>query len=76
MLEAKFAANKYLSIPERIELAKKMELTEQQVKTWFQNRRTKWKKTLKEQDQAEAEQGSEDTASHQELQQSEESQDD
>lgn len=52
-LEEKFATEKYLSVPQRLELAKKLGLSEQQVKTWFQNRRTKWKKRLKEQDQAE-----------------------
>ena len=52
-LEGKFARQKYLSVPDRLELAKELNLTEQQVKTWFQNRRTKWKRRLKEQDQAE-----------------------
>ncbi len=54
VLEDTFAAQKYLSVPERIKVAKDLNLTEQQMKTWFQNRRTKWKKRLKEQDQAEA----------------------
>ena len=53
VLERKFIEKKYLSIPERIELANFLSLTEQQIKTWFQNRRTKWKKQLSEQDKVE-----------------------
>lgn len=53
VLEEKFVEQKYLSIPERIQLAQDLSLTEQQVKTWFQNRRTKWKKQLSEQDRVE-----------------------
>ena len=58
-LEKNFAKQKYLSIPERLDLAKDLDLTEQQVKTWFQNRRTKWKRQLSEQDKAEKEAESE-----------------
>ncbi len=60
-LEKNFAKQKYLSIPERLDLAKELDLTEQQVKTWFQNRRTKWKRQLSEQDKAEKEAESERT---------------
>lgn len=52
-LEDNFAKQRYLSVPERLQLAQELGLSEQQVKTWFQNRRTKWKKQLSEQDQAE-----------------------
>lgn len=43
-LETKFAEKKYLSVPDRMELAGRLELSETQVKTWFQNRRMKCKK--------------------------------
>uniref|UniRef100_A0A7E4ZUK8 Homeobox domain-containing protein n=1 Tax=Panagrellus redivivus TaxID=6233 RepID=A0A7E4ZUK8_PANRE len=43
-LEQKFASSRYLTIRERVYLAKTLRLTESQIKIWFQNRRTKWKK--------------------------------
>ncbi|KAJ8727520.1 hypothetical protein PYW07_001639 [Mythimna separata] len=45
-LEAEFKIDKYLSVSKRMELSKALGLTEVQIKTWFQNRRTKWKKQL------------------------------
>ena len=45
-LEESFEKQKYLSAFDRHELAAKLKLSDTQVKTWYQNRRTKWKKTV------------------------------
>lgn len=45
-LETKFENQKYLSTPDRIQLAETLGLTQIQVKTWYQNRRMKWKKQV------------------------------
>ncbi|KAH9529800.1 T-cell leukemia homeobox protein 1 [Dermatophagoides farinae] len=42
-LEKRFHKQKYLASAERATLAKNLKMTDAQVKTWFQNRRTKWR---------------------------------
>ncbi|KAJ8711561.1 hypothetical protein PYW08_008515 [Mythimna loreyi] len=44
-LEKRFSASKYLSPDERRALASTLRLSDRQVKTWFQNRRAKWRRT-------------------------------
>jgi hypothetical protein len=38
-LEKSFERQKYLSVQDRMELANKLNLSDTQVKTWYQNRR-------------------------------------
>merc|ERR1712110_1041483 len=44
IMEKMFESKKYLNATERSHLSRELCVTEQQVKIWFQNRRTKWKK--------------------------------
>ena len=43
-LEKRFKNQKYLTKADRVRLAEALGLTEKHVKTWYQNRRTKWKR--------------------------------
>jgi hypothetical protein len=43
-LEKRFSSHKYLSPEDRKLLADSLKLTDRQVKTWFQNRRAKWRR--------------------------------
>jgi hypothetical protein len=43
-LEKMFEQTKYLAGPERARLSYSLQMDEGQVKVWFQNRRTKWRK--------------------------------
>lgn len=62
-LEQKFDNHKYLSPQDRKKLAKVLSLSERQVKTWFQNRRAKWRRTGKEGDEEDEGEGSDSGAS-------------
>ena len=50
-LQKVFQNKKYLGNRERTELAQKLNMTEQQIKIWFQNRRYKEKKQLKSEEE-------------------------
>ncbi|XP_051789778.1 homeobox protein notochord-like [Erpetoichthys calabaricus] len=45
-LEAVFSTQRYLTGADKVILASALRLSETQVKVWFQNRRTRWKKSM------------------------------
>lgn len=47
-LDQRFQHTQYLALPERAQLAAQLGLTQTQVKIWFQNKRSKYKKLLKQ----------------------------
>ncbi|XP_053821183.1 homeobox protein DLX-4 [Vidua chalybeata] len=47
-LNQRFQQTQYLALPERAELAAQLGLTQTQVKIWFQNKRSKYKKIMKQ----------------------------
>ncbi|XP_005991612.1 hematopoietically-expressed homeobox protein hhex [Latimeria chalumnae] len=63
-LEKKFETQKYLSPPERKRLAKMLQLSERQVKTWFQNRRAKWRRLKQENPQGSKREDSDSSSGH------------
>lgn len=46
-LNAHFSKTQYLALPDRVELASKLGLSQTQIKIWFQNKRSKLKKAMK-----------------------------
>ncbi|XP_038610207.1 homeobox protein DLX-4 [Tachyglossus aculeatus] len=47
-LNQRFQQTRYLALPERAELAAQLGLTQTQVKIWFQNKRSKFRKIMKQ----------------------------
>ncbi|XP_028654864.1 homeobox protein Nkx-6.3 [Erpetoichthys calabaricus] len=66
-LEKTFEQTKYLAGPERARLAYSLGMTESQVKVWFQNRRTKWRKKSASEPSSTQQTGLEPTVSEPEV---------
>lgn len=49
-LEEVFSKQRYMTGTEKVLLASALQLSETQVKVWFQNRRTRWRKTQEDDD--------------------------
>ncbi|XP_069139678.1 transcription factor LBX1-like [Argopecten irradians] len=52
-LERRFEQQKYLASSEHSSIAKSLKMSDSQVKTWFQNRRTKWRRQTAEEKELE-----------------------